>query len=182
IVNGRPLLSRLFVPLKKMGRLFFGDTQKVVRSGNWHGNDTCWRMVLDLNKCLYDFDGAGLPRKKPLRYLAVVDGIIGGEGNGPMSPDAKPCGVILAGTHPTAVDMAAATLMGFDWQKLRLLKNSFEIRKRNFIPFPPSDISLVSNKPEWDGPLGQAGGRFAFKPHFGWVGSIEREPENQANR
>ena len=182
IVNGRPLLSRLFVPLKKMGRLFFGDTQKVVRSGNWHGNDTCWRMVLDLNKCLYDFDGAGLPRKKPLRYLAVVDGIIGGEGNGPMSPDAKPCGVILAGTHPAAVDMAAATLMGFDWQKLRLLKNSFEIRKRNFIPFLPSDISLVSNKPEWDGPLGQAGGRFAFKPHFGWVGAIEREPENQAKR
>ena len=182
IVNGRPLLSRLFVPLKKMGRLFFGDTQKVVRSGNWHGNDTCWRMVLDLNKCLYDFDGAGLPRKKPLRYLAVVDGIIGGEGNGPMSPDAKPCGVILAGTHPAAVDMAAATLMGFDWQKLRLLKNSFEIQKRNFIPFPPSDISLVSNKPEWDGPLGQAGGRFAFKPHFGWVGAIEREPENQAKR
>ena len=99
-----------------------------------------------------------------------------------MSPDAKPCGVILAGTHPAAVDMAAATLMGFDWQKLRLLKNSFEIRKRNFIPFPPSDISLVSNKPEWDGPLGQAGGRFAFKPHFGWVGAIEREPENQAKR
>ena len=181
IVNGRPLLSRLFVPLKKMGRLFFGDTQKVVRSGNWHGNDTCWRMVLDLNKCLYDFDGAGQPRQKPLRYLAVVDGIIGGEGNGPMSPDAKPCGTILAGTHPAAVDMAAATLMGFDWQKIRLLKNSFEIRKRNFIPFLPSNISLASNKPEWDGPLGQAGGRFAFKPHFGWVGAIEREPQNQAN-
>ena len=182
IVNGRPLLSRLFVPLKKMGRLFFGDTQKVVRSGNWHGNDTCWRMVLDLNKCLYDFDGAGQPRQKALRYLAVVDGIIGGEGNGPMSPDAKPCGTILAGTHPAAVDMAAATLMGFDWQKIRLLKNSFEIRKRNFVPFLPSNISLASNKPEWDGPLGQAGGRFAFKPHFGWVGAIEREPENQAKR
>ena len=182
IVNGRPLLSRLFVPVKKLGRLFFGDTQKVVRSGNWHGNDTCWRMVLDLNKCLYDFDGAGQPRQKPLRYLAVVDGIIGGEGNGPMSPDAKPCGVILAGIHPAAVDMAAATLMGFDWQKLRLLKNSFEIQKRNFIPFRPSDISLVSNKPEWDGPLGQAGDRFAFKPHFGWVGAIELEPGNQAKR
>ena len=167
IVNGRPLLSRLFVPVKKLGRLFFGDTQKVVRSGNWHGNDTCWRMVLDLNKCLYDFDGAGQPRQKPLRYLAVVDGIIGGEGNGPMSPDAKPCGVILAGIHPAAVDMAAATLMGFDWQKLRLLKNSFEIQKRNFIPFRSSDISLASNKSEWDGPLGPAGARFSFKPHFG---------------
>ena len=182
IVNGRPLLSRLFVPLKKMARLFFGDTQKVIRSGNWHGNDTCWRMVLDLNKCLFDFDGAGQPREKPLRYLAIVDGIIGGEGNGPMSPDAKPCGVILAGTHPAAVDMAAATLMGFDWQKLRLLKNSFEIQKRSFIPFQPSDINLASNKQEWDGPLSQARALFAFRPHFGWVGAIEQQPENQGKR
>ena len=182
VVNGRPLLSRLFVPLKKMGRLFFGDTQTVVRSGNWHGNDTCWRMVLDLNKCLFDFDGAGQPREKPLRYLAVVDGIIGGDGNGPMSPDAKPCGTILAGTHPAAVDMAAATLMGFEWQKLRLLKNSFEMEKLSFISFRPSDIRLASNRPEWDGPLGQADGLFAFQPHFGWVGAIEREPEKEAKR
>ena len=77
--------------------------------------------------------------------------------------------------------MAAATLMGFDWQKLRLLKNSFEIQKRSFIPFQPSDIRLVSNRPEWDGPLGQADGLFAFQPHFGWVAAIEREPKNQAN-
>jgi len=182
VVNGRPLLSRLFVPLKKMGRLFFGDTQTVVRSGNWHGNDTCWRMVLDLNKCLFDFDGAGQPREKPLRYLAVVDGIIGGDGNGPMSPDAKPCGTILAGTHPAAVDMAAATLMGFEWQKLRLLKNSFEMQKRSFIPFRPSDIRIESNRQEWDGPLGQADGLFAFQPHFGWVGAIECEPGNEAKR
>ncbi|MEC8973064.1 MAG: DUF362 domain-containing protein [Verrucomicrobiota bacterium] len=182
VVNGRPLLSRLFVPLKKMGRLFFGDTQTVVRSGNWHGNDTCWRMVLDLNKCLFDFDGAGQPREKPLRYLAVVDGIIGGDGNGPMSPDAKPCGTILAGTHPAAVDMAAATLMGFEWQKLRLLKNSFDVQKNSFIPFRPSDIRLASNRPEWDGPLCQADGLFAFQPHIGWVGAIEREPEKEAKR
>ena len=175
IVNCRPLFSRLLVPLKKVGRLFFGDTQKVVRSGNWHGNDTCWRMVLDLNKCLFEFDGAGQPREKPLRYLAVVDGIIGGEGNGPMSPDAKPCGTILAGIHPAAVDMTAATLMGFDWQKLRLLKGALEIQKRSFVTFQPSDISLASNRSEWAGPLSQANGFFEFKPHFGWVGVIERE-------
>jgi len=34
VVYGKPLLSRMLVPLKKIGRLFFGDTQKVVRSGN----------------------------------------------------------------------------------------------------------------------------------------------------
>ena len=62
LLFGRHLLSKLFVPVKKIGRLVFGDTQKVVRSGNWHGNDTCWRMVVDLNKCLFSFDGSGSPR------------------------------------------------------------------------------------------------------------------------
>jgi uncharacterized protein (DUF362 family) len=172
-LHGRPTLSRCFVPLKKAGRLVFGDTQRVVRSGNWHGNDTCWRMVLDLNKCLFFHDGTGAPRQKPIRYLAVVDGVIGGEGNGPMSPDAKPCGLILAGTHPVAVDCVAATLMGFDWRKLRLLQHSFEIDRANFTPFGPEQIRVVSNKPEWTGALDQLTGAFAFKPHFGWAGAIE---------
>ena len=174
LVYGKPLLSRMLVPLKKVGRLFFGDTQKVVRSGNWHGNDTCWRMVLDLNKCLFDFDGGGQPRSKPIRYLAVVDGIVGGEGNGPMAPDRKPCGTIIAGTHPAAVDMTAAMVMGFDWEKIRLLKNSFSMKERSFVSFQPGEIQVASNKPEWDGPLGQATDWFEFAPHFGWTGAIER--------
>src|SRR5262245_21169482 len=62
-LKNRPAFSRLFVPAKKAGRLVFGDTQRVVRSGNWHGNDTCWRMVLDLNKCFFFFDGEGRRRR-----------------------------------------------------------------------------------------------------------------------
>jgi len=166
------MMSRLFIPLKKAGRIYFGSTHKVVRSGNWHGNDTCWRMVLDLNQCLFYFDGNGERRKKPLRYLAVVDGIIGGEGNGPMAPDPKPCGVIVAGTHPAAVDCVAATLMGFDWRKLRLLKNCFA-RESNFVPFQAEAIEVISNQPAWSGKLEQIVDTFNFRPHFGWVGAIE---------
>ncbi|MGN6387234.1 MAG: DUF362 domain-containing protein [Verrucomicrobiota bacterium] len=172
-LKDKPALSRLFVPLKKAGRLYFGDTQKVVRSGNWHGNDTCWRMVLDLNKCLFYFDGEGKSRSKPIRYLAVVDGIIGGEGNGPMSPDPVKSGVILAGTHPTAVDTVAATVMGFDWEKIRLLKNAYSMRELNFTPFTPSKIEIVSNKAEWNGSVESFEEPLNFKPHFGWVGAIE---------
>ncbi|MEO8426283.1 MAG: DUF362 domain-containing protein [Verrucomicrobiota bacterium] len=178
-LKDRPIMSRLFIPLKKVGRLYFGSTQKVVRSGNWHGNDTCWRMVLDLNRCLFYFDGSGERRKKPLRYLAVVDGIIGGEGNGPMAPDPKPCGVIIAGMHPVAVDCVAATLMGFDWRKLRLLKNCFEMRELNFVPFQPDEIEVVSNKPAWTGKLDQIVDTFNFRPHFGWVGAIEKNQETR---
>lgn len=172
-----PALSRLFVPLKKMGRLYFGDTQKVVRSGNWHGNDTCWRMVLDLNKCLFFFGGDGMRRQKPIRYLAIVDGIIGGEGNGPMSPDAVKSGVVLAGTHPLAVDVVGATLMGFDWQKIRLLKNAFEMRRMSFVDFGPEQIEVLSNKAEWGGKVSAMEDVFSFRPHFGWVGAIENSKQ-----
>ena len=108
-----------------------------------------------------------------MRYLTVVDGIIAGEGNGPMSPDPKACGVIIAGTHPVAVDCVAATLMGFDWQKLRLLKNSFQIRELNFVPFRPEAIEVISNKSAWTGKINQIEETFDFRPHFGWVGAIE---------
>lgn len=168
------VVSRLLVPLKKLARLYFGDTQSVVRSGNWHGNDTCWRMVLDLNKCLFAFDGSAQARKKPLRYLAVVDGIIAGEGNGPMTPDAKPCGLILAGTNPLAVDSVCAGMMGFDRKKLRMLEGAFAMEEKSFATFTAEDIQIVSNVPAWQGPLDALQSPFAFKPHFGWVGAIEK--------
>jgi uncharacterized protein (DUF362 family) len=174
-LKNRPGMSRLFVPVKKVGRVLFGDTQNVVRSGNWHGNDTCWRMVLDLNKCLFFFDGAGDRRARPLRYLTVVDGVVAGEGNGPMAPDPKPCGLLLAGTHPAAVDCAAATLMGFDWQKIRLLRESFKMRELNFVPFSSAAINVVSNHRPWNGTLEQLEDIFDFRPHFGWIGAIENK-------
>lgn len=173
---GNHLLSKLFVPVKKLGRVIFGDTQKVVRSGNWHGNDTCWRMVVDLNKCLFHFDGRGTPRTKPLRYLAVVDGIIGGEGNGPMAPDPKPCGVIVAGTNPLAVDSACCALMGFDWTKVRMLAGAFAVKAKLIAEFTHDEIRVVSNEASKTKALSdyRKEDGFDFKPHFGWVGAIEK--------
>ncbi len=172
--KGKHALSRILVPLKKIGRLFFGDTQHVVRSGNWHGNDTCWRMVLDLNKCLFHFGGDGQPRARPLRYLAVVDGIVGGEGNGPMAPDPVACGVILAGTHPAAVDTVAAAIMGFDPRKIRLLNGAFAMKKLNYTSFAMEDIRVDSNYETWHGTLDEMSDTFSFRPHFGWTGAIEK--------
>ena len=175
VLSGRRFLSRLFVPVKKLGRLIFGDTQRVVRSGNWHGNDTCWRMVVDLNKCLFHFDGKGRPRTEPLRYLAVVDGIIAGEGNGPMAPDPKPCGMILAGTNPVAVDSVCCALMGFDWRKLKMLAGAFAVRTKKIAAFAHDEIRVVSNDATKTKMLGEYRKEdgFAFKPHFGWVGAVE---------
>ena len=91
-----------------------------------------------------------------------------------MSPDPKPVGVVLAGTHPVAVDCVAASLMGFDWKKLRLLKNSFAMREMSFVPFSPEQIEVVSNHSGWAGSFMAMENTFSFRPHFGWVGAIEK--------
>jgi len=138
--------------------------------------------VLDLNKCLFFFNGTGERRTRPLRYLVVVDGIVAGEGNGPMAPDPKPCGLILAGTHPVSVDCVAATVMGFDWAKIPLLRHAFEMEKLGFVPFLAREIEVVSNRTEWNKPLAEIDGEevFRFRPHFGWLGVIERDPKVHA--
>lgn len=175
ILFGRHLLSKLFVPLKKLGRLFFGDTKNVVRSGNWHGNNTAWRMIIDLHKCFFYFDGSGHRREKPLRYLTIVDGIIGGDGDGPMSCDPVPSGVIIAGTHPVAVDCVAAQLMGFNWRKTRLLNDAFTLQRLPITGFGPEEVIVSSNEPAWTGPFEQMKECYEFRCHFGWAGHLESD-------
>ena len=46
--------------------------------------------------------------------LAIVDGIVGMEGDGPIMGTPKPAGVVVMGTNPTSVDATAVRLMGFD--------------------------------------------------------------------
>jgi len=142
--------------VKRVGAKIFGATSRVVRSGNWWGNDTTWRMTLDLNRALLEYDGAGQRRRQPLRYLTIIDGIIAGEGNGPMEADAKPCGVLVAGVNPVAADFVATQLMGFDWRKVPAVREGFALTE-----FRPEDVAFELGEP------------FRFRPHFGWVGHIE---------
>jgi uncharacterized protein (DUF362 family) len=45
---------------------------------------------------------------------AIVDGIVGMEGNGPISGNAIDAGVVVFGDDPVATDVIAATIMGVD--------------------------------------------------------------------
>jgi len=149
--------------IKRAGEAVWGRTDAVVRSGNWHGNDTAWRMVLDLNRILLHYDGSGSRRTRPLRYLSIVDGIVAGEGDGPMEADAVRAGVILAGTNPAAVDLVAARLMGFDWRRLPMIREAFAEHDLPIATFAPDEIQIIP----------ELGDSFHFRPHFGWRGAIE---------
>lgn len=172
-------LGKWLIPIKELGRVLFGDSRHVIRSGNWYGNQTIWRMILDLNKILLYANPDGTMRKGEAqarkRYISIVDGIIAGEGNGPEAPDRKEAGLLIAGTNPVAVDCVCAKLMGFDWRKIPSLKNAFAVRRFPICDSVYEDIRVVSSAPEFNSGIGEvsANTTYHFRPHAGWKGHIE---------
>lgn len=97
----------------------------VTLGGSWHGNDTAWRMVLDLHRILQYGDSSGaLHRSRQRRHLVLVDGIVGGEGNGPLAPRPVDCGTLLFADEPALADRIAWRLMGYRPEVLPLLRVS----------------------------------------------------------
>lgn len=171
-----PLRTWVARPIKSLGRRVFGDTNTdTVRSGNWYGNDTTWRMVLDLNRILYYAGADGrLHDTVQRRLFSIVDGVVAGEGNGPLDPRAKPCGVVLAGWNPVAVDAVCARVMGFDIDRIAILYRSLEEHRLPLTAFGWDEVMIRSNQPAYDGRMVDLQGRcLGFVPHFGWKGHIE---------
>ena len=94
-----------------------------VGSGSWHGNDSVWRMVYDLNLIIrFALSQGGRLASSPKRTLvSIMDGLVAGEGNGPLQPIPVRTGVLLASTNSFLVDLAMSKMMGFDYRKIRLL-------------------------------------------------------------
>lgn len=145
-----------------------------IRAGGWYGNDTIWRSVLDLNKILIYADSAGVMHTSPQRrFFSVIDGIVGGEGDGPVLPIPKRCGVLLAGFNPLAVDVCATRLMGFDYRSFAQFERALRLNKYVIMPHDVANIRCFSNVPQWQDILQQEGGLLEFRPSTGWEGKIE---------
>ena len=174
-----PLINYPFILAKKLAGLFLGSASSdTVRNGSWYGNDTIWRTTLDLNRILLFADERGVMHDEPQRrYLAFVDAIIAGDGNGPMAADAKRCNTLVAGTNPVALDAACSRLMGFDWRKIPTVKHGFDEVRWQLFKGIHDDILIDSNEPCWNGFIDDISveDTFQFKPHFGWVGHVELE-------
>jgi glycosyltransferase involved in cell wall biosynthesis/uncharacterized protein (DUF362 family) len=147
-----------------------------MHGGNWYGNDTCWRMVADIAWVLRQGDGRGKLRPTPQRRLfSVVDGLIGGECNGPLDAKEKPAGLVVSGANLAAVDMVCTRLMGFDPRKLPLFRWFLTGGGRDL--FPALDrIEVVSPLDTYRDCLAKPGAYLAFKPHKNWEGHIEMQP------
>ena len=56
------------------------------------------------------------------RTFAIVDGIVGMEGNGPIQGAAKPCGVLVMGADLVAVDATCCRIMGIEPRRISYMR------------------------------------------------------------
>ncbi|HEX5067015.1 MAG TPA: DUF362 domain-containing protein, partial [Myxococcota bacterium] len=153
-----------------------------IRSGNWHGNQTTWRMCLDLNRCLYYSDARGthFDAPAPVRtVLTVLDGVIAGEGEGPLAPRDVPLGAVLAATDPIALDLAAIRLMGFEERNIPKIREPMrDPTLRITAVRQPDDVRVFELPADGRAPrelrLEDVACSRTFEPHPGWRGKLER--------
>jgi uncharacterized protein (DUF362 family) len=178
VLRRSELAARFAAALMPAGRRLLGETRHVVRSGNWWGNDTLWRMVHDLNRILRYARPDGSLAEAPQRYtVSLVDGVIAGDGLGPEAPDHFDAGIIIAGTDFVAVDIVAATFMGFDYRKIPHLAHALDEHPLPLTSLSVDDLTVESNVQEWSRNLWEIdpATMFRFRPHFGWTRKIERD-------
>ncbi len=154
-----------------------------LRNGNWYGNDTIWRTTLDLNKILYHGDRRGdLAGPPARRVLNVYDGVVAGDGDGPMSPRSRPLGLLAAGEDGGAVDVVLAWIMGFDWRRIPVLAHGVEdlaggVRVTGFRGDHDSlPVLWIDESGERELRFSEIDANLHFEAHPGWKGRIEREP------
>ena len=142
-------------------------------AGGWYGNDTIWRMVYDLNRIIrYAPAGGGTLAGTPQRAcVSILDGLVAGEGNGPLQPLPVEAGVMVAAENPFLVDLAMSRLMGFDWRKIPLLKHHREFGAE-WGDFDPDAVEIWMNDKRLHGVMELDPVR-AFTPPPGWRGRLE---------
>ena len=157
-------------PAALTGRMYVGP-------GSWYGNDSIWRMVYDLNLLLrFASRHGGVLQGIPQReVVSIVDGILSGEGNGPLQPIPVESRVLIGARNPFVADMVMAKLMGYDWRKIPLLAHHARHRDREF-----ADIDAAALR------IGVDGGAYSsldrlppiktYTPPPGWRGRIELSP------
>jgi hypothetical protein len=111
------------------------------------GNDTLWRTIIDLNRIIFYVDFNGKLHDKPIRkYFGLVDGVIAGDGNGPLKPTPRKAGLIFAGFNPVAIELAGILAMGFDYRKIRVVTEALKLSKLLLCDFPNKEPLLIGDR------------------------------------
>lgn len=79
-------------------------------------------------------------------HFAIVDGIVGLEGNGPIFGEKRLAGVVIMSSAPLAADTVAARIMGINPDKVGYLKSAWkESGGQEFPPLGSQDIEIIGS-------------------------------------
>jgi len=92
--------------------------------------------------------------------LSIIDGIVAGEGNGPLAPKPKRCGVLVGGRDSWACDYVATTLMGVDPAGIGFLSDAARAMPYPITRLTPEMLRIV--------PSEEMRVRFDFDLPLGW--------------
>ncbi|MEA4936927.1 MAG: DUF362 domain-containing protein [Paludibacter sp.] len=113
-------------------------------AAGWYGNDTTWRMVLDINQIvLYGKSDGTIADNLQRELYSLCDGIIAGQGNGPLNPEPLPLGIVAFSNNSALMDIVAGYLMGMNIEKIPLLKNAVKWLENK-------EISVSLNKKKYN--------------------------------
>ena len=156
--------------LLKTAAVFSGDTNL---EGSWYGNDTVWRMALDLQRILrYGCLDGSLGSAPERTVLSITDAIVAGEGEGPLANTPKPSGFVSGGLNTAALEWVHARLMGLDPQKIPLVREAFGTFSFPLARFAPSEIKVRLNETTIPAASVLPRGK-PFAPPKGWLGHCE---------
>jgi uncharacterized protein (DUF362 family) len=165
---GRVVLTRAVQAGMALGKLVGTDNNY---DGSWHGNDTVWRMVLDLQRVLsYGANDGTLRNSIQRKVLTITDAIIAGEREGPLSPTPVDFGMMTLGLNTAAIEWVHALLMGLAPDHIPLTREAFSSHRYKLANFAPEEIAI------WvDGRMIQANELFSqygrtFRLPRGWHG------------
>ena len=111
--------------------------------GSWSGNDTIWRTGLDLNRILlYGKADGSVVDETQRRVVHLTDAVVAGQGDGPLSPQPLPLGLLFAGNNAACIDWFGSILLGYDPSLLPIVREAFGSFRWPICPARPEEISL----------------------------------------
>lgn len=114
-------------------------------AATWYGNDTVWRMVLDLNLIATYGKKDGTMSDTPQRTMyTLCDAIVGGQNEGPLYPEPLPAGVLFFSNDPYLSDEVAGNLFKLNLDRIPLLAQAKRINseKKYQIILDGKDVSM----------------------------------------
>ena len=149
---------------------FDGDPEL---EGGWHGNDTVWRMCLDLNTiALYGQLSGSLSARPQRRIWSLTDAIVCGEGEGPLAPEPLFVGALTFADNAVAADWLNAALLRLDPRRIPLLREAAQSTPRPLLAAAPAPSYRCEGGAVERSAVARSYGVDA-RPPEGWVGHSE---------